>query len=257
MIRRKQRRTRKVSRRKQRRTRKVSRRKQRRTRKVSRRKSYKHRGGALAPIDQLSEQQRRAALGIPDSILLDNKIYRASLDTILGYLEDTVEYCGFFYVQYGNYHIMRDQITKGIHDGDRSQCTHKDFYREYIWHTHRNGGKYYPSLEDIEKVIKHKSIEQSFIFVTSNAESGKQIGMWVLHCNFDIRVQPAVVDPEISLINEENKKFYENTKGGTYFDVGAIQSYKDALNSGIDGLRIDYYIYDSSTGTFVNCTESS
>ena len=226
----------------------------------------------MAPIDQLSEQQRRAALGIPDSILLDNMIHRASLDTILGYLKEPVEYCGFFMIQYGNYHIMRNKITKGNLDRGRSLCKHDRYawyskYGHHIWHTHRNGGKYYPSLEDIEKVIKNKSIEQSFIFVTSNvrsnAELGKQIGMWVLHCNVDTRGNTRVTAEDSRLIQQENNTFYESTKGddgrdgGRYFDVGAIQSYKDALNSGIDGLRIDYYIYDSSNGLFINCTKSS
>jgi hypothetical protein len=199
-------------------------------------------------------------------MLLDYNIDPESLNTIIGYLEKPVEYCGFFEVQDDlHYHIMMNKISMGERNSGRSLCKHNRYawhskYGPHIWHTHRNEGKYYPSVEDIEKVIKRRSIEKSFIFVSSNSGSSeeKQIGMWVLHCNFDIRRNTRVTSGESRLIRGVNDAFYESTKGndergGRYFNVGAIQSYKYALNSGIAGLRIDYYIYDSSTQVFVNC----
>ena len=198
-------------------------------------------------------------------MLLDYNIDPASLKTIIGYLKEPVGYCGFFEVQDDlHYHIMMNKISMGERNSGRSLCKHNRYawhskYGPHIWHTHRNGGKYYPSVEDIEKVIKHKRIEKSFIFVSSNSGSSekKQIGMWVLHCNFVDRGHTRVTPEDSRLIRGVNDAFYESTKGndergGRYFNVGAIRKYKNELNTGIVGLRIDYYIYDS-TEVFVNC----
>lgn len=141
-----------------------------------------------------------------------------TIDEIKELLNHNVEYCGNFIDNY-EYLSIDGQPNPGGLTNDRKSCNYK-YYSPIIWHTHPVSSKYYPSVEDIVKVLKHDIITHSFIFTP--------FGYWIL--NYD-GVFLHWTDPKLSVFIEQcNKLLYESTNRGTTFNQEAIDNYCRRLN---------------------------
>jgi len=86
----------------------------------------------------------------------------------------------------------------------RKNCTFTGMNTQpYIWHTHVVTSRFYPSYEDLRKVIKHKHIKESIIYTP--------MGQWTLEYLGDMEwnemLTDVYIDPEIRYkhnINEIN-----------------------------------------------------
>lgn len=91
-----------------------------------------------------------------------------SVRHIRALLRKPYEICGEVRTLLG--HDVFDFAQRGNTQG-RRQCSAPAY--PVIWHTHPNRSKAYPSVEDINKVVKH-STTRSLIFTAH--------GVWELHC---------------------------------------------------------------------------
>ena len=73
------------------------------------------------------------------------------------------EMCGY---------IINNILYTAVKQHDKSKCYWKTPYQQVIWHTHPLQSKYYPSYQDILKIIKHININQSYILTSQ--------GFWIL-----------------------------------------------------------------------------
>jgi hypothetical protein len=93
-----------------------------------------------------------------------------------------------------------------------------------IWHTHMRDSKYFPSLEDIVKVLKYKKIRTSYIYT--------EYGYWILNNPEDN------IDNNIIVIDDQLKRgiqynldiFYHNTKEGRSYNRNDIEELNFMLN---------------------------
>ena len=87
------------------------------------------------------------------------------------YMPMRVESCGFIHsTQYG---AIIQIMAEGNIKSPRPSCT-LPYYTDYIWHTHINGSKSYPSAEDILKVLKkRKAIEHISVDLYNRTERGR------------------------------------------------------------------------------------
>ena len=190
-------------------------------------KSYNQRGGGYIKISEDSPN---------------------SYGELQNYVTYGNEVCGNFYMDdYDELVIDEDSIVTG----QQSVCKH-DHYSDYIWHTHPYNGKYYPSVEDILKVMKNKGrIVRSWIFTKH--------GFWTIeydgdepYTEYDAREEgyeptylgsmllneyPRVIDGS-GFIDEANDRFYRETHGGHQYNNNVIWNYIDYLEGGIPGLDI-------------------
>jgi len=114
----------------------------------------------------------------------------------------------------------------------RAMCLYKK-YDNFIWHTHPNSSKYYPSKKDILKILKHDIIKFSYLFT--------QYGYWLL--NFDGTL-PFIEDKDLhKFIDNTNNKFYYATSEGRSFNKEAIEIYIKDLVSNIRGFNIGFFNY--------------
>ena len=112
-------------------------------------------------------------------------------------------------------------------------------YNPIVWHTHPSIAKYYPSVEDVCKVLKkHNGIETyvSIIFTVH--------GVWVLS-NF---VKPPPDPDADSLLREAiedeiNSHFYENTNEGKDYNAEAIKTYLKNIKTLMNGWSYDFDIH--------------
>jgi len=113
-----------------------------------------------------------------------------------------------------------------------------------IWHTHPSCSKYYPSTEDLFKIIKNKNITtKSIIFTT--------YGVWVLKCDTQHKIKYNTTDPRVSfLLNAFDKNnrgnpgniFYAATNRGKDYNLGAIQHYITEVEQIMGSVGIRYSI---------------
>ena len=81
---------------------------------------------------------------------------------------DNFEICGRIFP--GNI-LHKDNAGPPKVEGTRAYCHGRNSQK--IWHTHPHVSKYYPSFEDINSVLKHEEIEDSYIYT--------KFGFWHLH----------------------------------------------------------------------------
>ena len=102
----------------------------------------------------------------------------------------------------------------------RKSCQHTH-YRPYIWHTHPKNAKIYPSVEDLEKVLKKNAIRRSVIFTKD--------GMW------DIRSEKFNYDQITSELNQSLKRYgddlYRQLNRGRVYNKHYIQEYCDKIKA--------------------------
>ena len=93
--------------------------------------------------------------------------------------------------------------------------------------------KYYPSLEDILKVLKHEIIYFSYIFT--------QFGYWTLYFEGSFK---DVDNPKLrKFVDDVNNKFYFASGNGRQFSAEAIEYYVNKLSSSIPGFSISFNTY--------------
>jgi hypothetical protein len=91
-------------------------------------------------------------------------------------------------------------ITRGSCESENS---------EYIWHTHPNISKYYPSLEDIQKVLKNKNITiQSNIYT--------QYGYWIIKIKNENKLNLKIYDYSNVITPLLNNFYWKTEKGRAY-----------------------------------------
>lgn len=145
---------------------------------------------------------------------------------------NTNEICG--YIDFVDYtENLSDIIHIKTNDGPntideynnriRGSCT-IDGYYFHIWHTHPKSSKYYPSWEDIIKVIKHEIIS-SHIYTAH--------GYWILTClqNISKRDNFNQTKREFEeFYNDLSSKFYHMTNRGRTFNYNAILDFIQGVN---------------------------
>lgn len=160
------------------------------------------------------------------------KINEEDLKNIRNTFIEGVEYCGTFNYYNGTLFNVQSDTNRGSSDAGRAMCVYKK-YDNFIWHTHPNTSKYYPSREDILKILKHDIIRFSYLFT--------QYGYWLM--NFEGKL-PSVEDPALhKFINDTNEKFYHATNSGRTFNKEAIEIYIKDLITGIGGFNIGFFNY--------------
>ena len=93
-----------------------------------------------------------------------SRICTGTLRYLHAILEQDYEICGNLFVDDSNKCLEPKYIIKG-HSGTSFMCQHEK-YSKYIFHTHPNIAKGYPSIQDILKVLKSRNniIRNSLIF---------------------------------------------------------------------------------------------
>ena len=88
---------------------------------------------------------------------------------------------------------------------DKSMCLHGK-YAPYIFHTHPNTSKSYPSASDIIKVIKHNTIKSSLIFT--------RWGIWEIYSNMKKKISIEMQEDMKNKINTVFETLYFKTEKG-------------------------------------------
>lgn len=147
-----------------------------------------------------------------------------TLDDIIASITDTSqEYCG--YIDKGDVHMLTD-IGREATDTSRGTCN--QVKAPIIWHTHSSASKYYPSIEDINKVLKYPEINSSTIYT--------RFGYWTL----DYRGERILTEDEMQVINDILRQFYNNTTKGRDYNRRAINDLVSAINRAISAEFISW-----------------
>ena len=112
----------------------------------------------------------------------------------------TEESCGTFIPAYDDIssYIFNVHTIGELRMGGRKSCKFNNINNEpYIWHTHVVGSRFYPSFEDIRKVIIHSKIKKSLIFTP--------FGYWELSYNGPPKTRDEVNDPIKNNVDYANR----------------------------------------------------
>jgi len=144
-----------------------------------------------------------------------------AIDYIKQYIIDTdtsYEICGSIKPDY--YHTVMEHETPPL-STSRANCMYDDYNDSIIWHNHPKTSKFYPSLEDIAKVIKQKnrSLRMSFIFT--------HFGYWRLETIHHVEITHEMLD---NIKYWLDWLYYKTEKGRVYNE--------DAVNEMIVNLNI-------------------
>lgn len=137
------------------------------------------------------------------------------------------EYCG--YLENGQHFLTHIGEPKETPE-QRGTCIPPK--RHTIWHTHTTQSKYYPSLEDIHKVFKHVSIQESVIYTV--------YGYWLMNYSGEAIILP---DNVLAHINELLDHFYRNTHRGRDYNQVTIDNLTHQLNAFLPGFNIRWGDY--------------
>ena len=145
------------------------------------------------------------------------------------YMPMRVESCGFIHsTQYG---AIIQIMAEGNIKSPRPSCT-LPYYTDYIWHTHINGSKSYPSAEDILKVLKKrkKPLKVQLIFT--------EWGIWETSATIFREFKD--INKEIKAIEHISVDLYNRTERGRAKNVNieAIEKFMKSLISRYPNLRI-------------------
>lgn len=88
----------------------------------------------------------------------------------------------------------------------KSLCFHDNFYSPYIFHTHPNNSKSYPSASDIIKVLKYDIIKSSLIFT--------KWGIWEIYSHVKKKFEKDEQNDIVETINTIFEEFYKLTNKG-------------------------------------------
>jgi hypothetical protein len=172
-----------------------------------------------------------------------NKIkYKNVMYSINNY---TFELCGYIKNAEDNGKMDLIKVSQGVSkDNTNSFPISCNIYYNYpiIWHTHPSTSKYYPSITDIQKVLKY-STKHSFIFT--------KYGYWLISCPniykgikgvpHDIKNRILTIhtsDPLTLSIFKILKNFYKNTNKGREYSIKEIKKLIIQLNTKINNYNI-------------------
>ena len=149
------------------------------------------------------------------------------------------ETCGFIIRSGRKLQLIKDSDGPEIGEDGNGSCTHSR-YEPIIWHTHPNNVKrFYPSVEDIVKILKESTINESFIFckyglwnmVFRGTYSDRAIGNIPMIKSSQEAAEPYKNTLGYS-INYLNTILDEKLKGITDGNFGpSIMEYCDSLNT--------------------------
>lgn len=142
---------------------------------------------------------------------MDDIIYyikNISIDKQINY-----EICGTI-IENNNYELVL-HTSNMLSKSNRNLCNYI-YYDNVIWHTHPD--KFYPSVEDIMKIIKHPTIQVSFIITNE--------GYWILYRLNDNKYN----DINNKNIDYINNKLYFKTKKGRKYNEEAVNNYVTSIN---------------------------
>lgn len=141
-----------------------------------------------------------------------------TLDDIIASITDTTqEHCG--YIDKDGKYMLTDI---GPEKTENSRGTCNQVKAPIIWHTHSSVSKYYPSIEDINKVLKYPEINTSYIY--------NRYGYWTLNYKGK-RILTDIEKRQIS--TDILDRFYNNTKNGREYNRDAIDDLVSSINSEI------------------------
>jgi hypothetical protein len=124
-----------------------------------------------------------------------------------------------------------------IHQGEPkikgSQASVKIDNNLIIWHTHPSVSKYYPSVEDICKILKKHNDQEIYLSIIFTTH-----GIWTFS-NF---MKTRNIDNDLKkIIDEEiNTPFYEETNRGRNYNESEIQSYLSLIKELINNWGKEY-----------------
>lgn len=151
------------------------------------------------------------------------------------YLIDSFEYCGNFKLM-GEDSLVIDRmsIVTGTKIGQKA-CQHL-FYSRFIFHTHPYTSKFYPSLQDMQKILKQSKIEYSVIFTG--------LGIWVLKLSGSFSEELINSEKIKFTIKKANDILYSKTDGGYKFNKQAVNEYIEILQKKFKKLQIKFYSWE-------------
>ena len=108
-------------------------------------------------------------------------------------------------------------------EGERGSCSSPD--HTIIWHTHSHVSKYYPSREDIKKVLKSSLVKESIIYTL--------YGFWILSFHDKITFFGEDFDSDVSDILDT---FYRNTGRGRVYNKAEIDKLISELTKCVENI---------------------
>jgi len=135
-------------------------------------------------------------------------------------MRDDFEICGYIDKTDRNKQYKEGQ-GEPKREGSRGSCSSPD--HTIIWHTHSHVSKYYPSLEDIKKVLKSTLVKESIIYTV--------YGFWVLSFDGKITFFGEDFDSDVSNILDT---FYFKTGRGREYNKAEIDKLISVLTNYIE-----------------------
>jgi hypothetical protein len=192
--------------------------KTRKTRKIKKSKSMrKYRGG------------KKHIFATDNLLTAINEIKHMVIDSDIPY-----EICGSISPTGTSFDVYEHEAGS-ISGTSRANCLYEDYREPIIWHNHPKTSKYYPSLEDIQKVIKSKNstLYKSFIFT--------HMGYWELTAIQHIDISPKLSANIETLLNW----FYFKSGNGRVYNKDAIDRLIKDLNTILlpNVMYIEFHLY--------------
>jgi len=145
--------------------------------------------------------------------------------------KDPFEICG--YINEKGEHYMVAQGAPKSETNHSASCPSSNYRK--MWHTHSFVSKYYPSWQDISKVIKHASVEESIIYT--------KFGYWTLSCINNTNLEKSFEKKITDILNS----FYFNTGNGREYNIEQIRiliiNVKEYVSTLIEGFDITWTNY--------------
>jgi hypothetical protein len=140
------------------------------------------------------------------------------------------ELCGTIELVNNVYNVILHEVPI-IESSSRKMCNYEKYDR-IIWHTHPNTSKFYPSIEDIEKIIKLKNsiIQKSYIIT--------KFGIWELTSINHININNSMRN---SIQNILDNLYFNTQKGRQYFEEPVNQAIEE-LNNLLENILVINFI---------------
>jgi len=132
------------------------------------------------------------------------------------------------WIVYGEEHL--DPETNQI----RRYCQHK-YYTQIIWHTHPLTSKNYPSIEDIQKVLKYDKISISIIFTSW--------GIWQI--NYSGKYRLSEINPKDENVKKMGNDLHDDTSRGRIYNENAVREYRQNIQNYYPGIAVYFKTWDN------------
>lgn len=163
-----------------------------------------------------SRKTKKHIVGGHATVVTMEDIYNYATNPDINY-----EVCG--YVS-NNTHYMEPQ--EAPQDTTRLNCTSSD--APTIWHTHPAKSKYYPSYEDIRKLLKRNNTTKSIIYT--------RFGHWILEYLDEKDTASHLIDYQYNKpINKALDTFYYESGKGREYNLNAINKLINSISLLFDG----------------------